>query len=85
MIGEAFMKSDWLRNILEVRQQPSQRATDQMATIDGTVLLHISVGQARLRMLFRVVRNLTVPILHGKAFIDRLGDGIFPPKHMIVL
>lgn len=64
---------------------PLRSATNRKVNIAGTVLLHIRIEDAIIRVVFGDVRSLAVPILLRTSFNDRFFKGIFPPKHDIVL
>lgn len=81
---EDVLETDWLHTIQAPNEKCSRGATTQEVIIAGTVLLHVRMGDARIRLLFGTLSYMAVPILLGMFFIDRLVKRIFQPEHMIV-
>lgn len=50
----------------------------------GTITHHVKMGEARIRVVFEVVRQLVLPVLDGTSFIDKNVRGIFPEESKIV-
>lgn len=48
-------------------------------------MLHIAIEDSRIRMMFRVVSNLTGPTLLGTSIVDKWSKGIFLTDPKIVL
>lgn len=46
----------------------------------GVILLHVRMEDLRVRTWFGVVKDLGVPVLIGKSFIERVVKGILPPE-----
>lgn len=48
-------------------------------------MLHVHMGETSVRVVFEIVKNLTVTILLGTKFIDKFVVEIFPAEKKIVL
>lgn len=79
-----FLKAVWLRAVWAVDGSSLKRETNHKVSIFKKELHHVSSGYALIRVVFRIVRSLVVPILPERSFIEKLVKVIFPPKHMIV-
>lgn len=49
-----------------------------------TITLYVRIGESKLKVVFRVVRNVSVPVLFEISFIDRFVKGSFPPEPKLV-
>lgn len=73
LIRKYLLETDWFQNI-QAASMPSLRSTvHQKFSVVETVLLHVKKEDARIPMVFGVVRNLKGPISLGSSFIDRCG------------
>lgn len=51
----------------------------------GTILQHITIENELVQVDFVVIKNLVIPAVLGRAFINRFLKGIFSPGDKIVL
>lgn len=59
-------------------------ATKLAINVEGTILLHVRLGDLIVRTWFGVVANLAVPLRLGTSYIDRFVKGIFPQYRKVV-
>lgn len=52
--------------------------------VDRVILLHIRIGDVRVKFWFGLVTILSIPLLLGTCFIDRLVKGIFPQEVKVI-
>lgn len=70
LITEDFLEPDWLRDNRAANKPLLRSGTNQTVDIDGTVLFHLRMGEARIRAVWELERNPAVPILLGTYFND---------------
>lgn len=78
------METDCLQTVRAANGSSLRNATSQKVSV-GSVLLHIRMGDARIKAVLRVLRDLAVPIVLRKSFIKTSVKEIFPPEHSKVL
>lgn len=70
LIDSRFIPSDWSNRIKMVRDPKLTGATSEKRNLTGFILLHIRLGDLRVRAWFGVVENFAVKVLLGTSFID---------------
>lgn len=85
LIREDFLETDWLQTIRAMNGQSLRSTASQNVSSIRTVLSHVRLGEAGIRVVFGTVRNLKAPIFLETSFTDRFVKIKFPPEHKIVL
>lgn len=84
LLREDIVDLDWTRAIHISERPQLQSATNQRDEAVGTVMLYIRVWEARVKVVFWIVKNLVVPVLLKTSFIDRFVEGILLLEKKIV-
>lgn len=59
-------------------------AANHKVSVVGTIILHVTMGDARVTVVFRIARNLAVPVLIQTSFIDSFVKVSFSSEWKIV-
>lgn len=79
-IRKYFLQTEWLKPIRVTSQMSLQTVTSHKIIFVKTTLLHVHKGDACVRVTFRLIRKLVLPVLLGATFIDNFVEEIFPPE-----
>lgn len=84
LVDSQLLPLSWSSKVKPVADPGLTAAGKQTITVEGVILLHVQLGDLRVRVWFGVVKNLAVSVLLGTSFIDRFVTGIFPPERKVV-
>jgi len=84
LINKDFLPPSWTDKIRPAQDPGLIAATRQAVSIEGVILLHVRVGELRVRVWFGVVSKLAVPALLGTSFIDSFIRAILPLDRKIL-
>lgn len=71
LIGEEELKDDWFQAIKSAERFALQGAPNHKLTMVGTTTLRVRIGETRVRVVFRAVRQLAVSVSLVTSFIDK--------------
>lgn len=80
-----LLESDWLWVIQEISRPSLWSATKEKIGFVKVVSVRVRREYICIRVLFGIVRSLTVPFLPITTFLEILVIGIFPPENKNVL
>lgn len=80
LIYEEFFETDWIKAIPAHTLHSVKNATYMKASIVGTMTYHTRTGDSRARVVFDVAGSLTVSVVQGIAFMEKVVGGIFHLK-----
>lgn len=78
-----MVKLDWKSPIRVIDKRRLSSAINQKVE-DVDTIIHINMGEARVRVTFGIIKNLAVPVLLRTSFIAKFVKGIFPTERKIV-
>lgn len=84
LVNASMIPPQWAARIKRQNLPRLRTATKEPLALDGTIILHLRLGDLRVRVCFGVVPNLVVDFLLGTSFSDRFIRGIFPSERKIV-
>lgn len=78
LIRSDVLEPSWENHIRRQEVTNLYGAYNSKLRISGTIMLHIRVGEALTRIVFGVVKQLSVPMLLDKRYTDRCARSFFP-------
>lgn len=84
VIREVLVEAEWFSAIQERNRSALKNTTNPKVSVVRMMTLHIRIKEYSVRVVFGVIRHLTVPVLLGTSFIDRFVMGIFSTDRKIV-
>lgn len=78
-IRKDFLQTEWLKSIQAINKTALNNAINQKVRVVGKII-HVRIGDHRVRVALRAVPILAEPFLSGTSVIDRFVKGIFAPK-----
>lgn len=77
LIQEEYQQTQWYRAIRGTNRPSLRIGSNQKVIIVGTILLHVSLDDARFQLVFRLARSLAVRALLQTSFINRFVKNMF--------
>lgn len=84
LLREKLFKPDRMSSSRLCKNPRLQSVTNQDFEVVGTLMVHILLGEARIRIVFGIIKNLAVSILLETPFIDKLVKRVFHSKRKTV-
>lgn len=84
LVREDLVQPDWLPSIRLSDNPRLRSATNENVDVVGTVILHVQIGDIRVRVIFGIVRSFAAPALLRTSLMHKCIKGIFPTNRKIV-
>ena len=84
-IKQKILPPGWRNYLTSSSPTPLVDAQHNTIPTAGTILLYIQVGELLARVSFTVCEKLTVPLILGTAYINRLVSSINIEDHRLIL
>lgn len=85
LLLEELFEPEWLLSIRVCQSPRLKSGTNLWFKVTGAIMLHVRMGESRIRVMFEIFRNLAVPVFLGILLIDNSIKIIFSIKRKIVL
>lgn len=85
LVNRTLFPSQWTSRIKHVKMPHLRTATQEPLYMEGTILLHVSLNDLRVRLWSGIVLILAVDMLLGTSFIYRFAHRIFLANRRVAL